>query len=448
MAQVTFRLNRPKASKDGPLKETPVSVLVQLYINDNIKPEIATGEKVIPKFWNKDKQRVKSNYPNAPLINDNLSKIETALMQFWRDSKEDLAVINSGTITPIVRGKSSTVEKKRIFEALDKFLAQYKAEKEAKTLGRYNALKSRLIDFDKIYPVDFENLDFNFYDGFKKFLYSVPNPNYNNQYLIRTTADYYTITEDKTGDKIGLFDDTVFKYFINLKTFLAWSEKRGYKPHESYKTWEIIKRKHQPISLTLNELQKLSSAVLPKHLDIARDYLLIECYTGQRISDIKAFNAKDYADEKWTFRQKKGNRLSAKTVTVHFKGYCRPALLILQKYNFKLPIISEQKLNKNIKTACEQAGITTPIYTDRWAGSKKIRIAGKKYEFISSHTGRKTFITLALQSGMPEAYVKVLTGITESQTIKHYQAEFEEDQIKDYLQKMEESTKAVMKKAN
>jgi hypothetical protein len=111
--------------------------------------------------------------------------------------------------------------------------------------------------------------------------------------------------------------------------------------------------------------------------------------------------------------------------------------MVLAKYNFELPKISEQKLNKNIKRVCEIAGITKEIFIERWAGNKCIRISGKKYEFISTHTGRKTFITIALQF-MPPKLVKDLTGIEDYKTLKHYEGESEAEIIEGYLNKIEE----------
>jgi integrase len=311
----------------------------------------------------------------------------------------------------------------------------------------YRTLKQKLIDFDSLYPVDFDTLDFNFYDKFKRFLYEQTNPNYTGYSLfLSDNKDHYILSRDRGGLPVGLFDDTVYKYFTNLKAFLSWSEKRGYQIHPSYKTWEIIKRKHPPISLTLEELKLLSTKELPAHLDVARDFLLIECYTGQRISDILRFDQKDYQDYKWTHRPKKGNRLSSKTVTVHFVGYSQPALFILAKYNFKLPKVTEVTLNKNIKEACKLAWITSPIETERWAGNKKIMITGSKYEFLSTHSGRKTFITLGMQFGMPIEYIMELTGISEYQTLSHYRAKFEDKSIEKYLKSVSENI-SLLKKA-
>src|SRR5690606_22682658 len=158
-------------------------------------------------------------------------------------------------------------------------------------------------------------------------------------------------------------------------------------------------------------------APLTGNLAIARDYLVFECRTGQRISDVKRFNLKDFDGQSWTFYPRKGNRLGKKKVTVHFTGYCEKAPEILQRYNFKMPELSEQKINKNIKEACRQAGINTPTEIFRTAQNKRIRIAGPKYEFISTHTGRKTFITIALQFMSPTSVMQ-LAGIDSYSTLK------------------------------
>jgi integrase len=442
---VTFKLNHPK-HKDGNLKTSPVAVIARAYSKETGLIEVTTGEKVIPKYWTGT--GASSKMHGHVEINQHLRDIQDSIIQLWRDNKDDLSKIKA-LLPVVVRGQAlATIQKKRLFEAFDKFLDECRSEKAPNTLKMYLSLKEKLTDFDKHYPIDFETLDFNFYDRFKKYLYGIPNPNYKGWTLYNSAdKDCYYLRNDRNGLPVGLFDDTVFKYFTNLKAFISWSEKRGYQVNNSHKTWQIIKRKHPPISLTSEELDILSKVELPKHLDVARDYLLLECYTGQRISDIIRFDQKDYCDYKWTLTPKKGDRLSSKTVTVHFVGYSEPALYILGKYNFKLPKVSEQKINQSIKEACRIAGINESMYTERWSGNRKIRITGYKYEFISTHSGRKTFITLALSHGMPVEYIMELTGISEYQTLSHYRAKFEDSSIENYLKKVSENI-AIMRKAN
>jgi integrase len=430
MATVKFYLRKPRTKDVIPNQE--VSIYAVFTVDRTQRFEITIKEKIQPKYWNAKGQVVKSFCRGHQEINAYLEDFKYKLKTLHREHRE----MPFDKFRELVLTSENRNQKKTLFLAYEQFLKAYQSEKDSKTVAKYLTLEKHLIAFDTIHAIDFPNLDFSFYDRFKSYLLAIPNPFYRKFSLhpdSGSSGQYYMVPDDK-GLPIGIFDDNVYSYIIQLKTFLAWSEKRGYQVHNSFKTWEIIRRVYPPITLTAAELEQLESKVFnSKALDVARDYLVMEARTGQRISDIKRFTPKDYNDFKWTFTPRKGNRLSNKSVTVHFKGYCASALFILQKYNWQMPVISEQKLNENIKRACKEAGIDQEISIYRWAANKRIRISGKKYEFISSHTGRKTFITLALQAGTPVEYVMQLTGISEYKTIRHYKGEFEDNKVEGYL---------------
>lgn len=466
MATTKFRIKRFKNS-DGSLKSEPVSILVELYISKDKHPELATGEKVIPKNWNFDKQRAKSSMAGHTELNLHLGRIETDLTQLWRDNKSADKETITRLMREVLRGET-TVQKKTVLDALDALILQYSKDKDKKTRQKFTSLRNHLAEYAKTHPLDFESMDFSFYDSFKNFLYDQPNPVYPNLYL-HDQGPYWVMSKVKSPYPVGLMDDTVYKYIINFKIFLTWAGKRGYPVNGSYKEWPIIQREYDPISLTMDELQQIENCQInaktvveklaldfngPKKPQIiaeaimtARDYLALECRTAQRISDLQAFNINDVHEFKWTFTQNKGNRLKAKQVTVPFSGYCAHAYLILQKNNFKMPQISNQKLNDNIKNVCRIAGLTQAMHIERWAGNKKIRITGPKYEFISTHTGRKTFITLALQLGVPESIVMSLSGITSYRTLKKYKGPAEQQVVDQWLGKMEDNMSLMRKNA-
>lgn len=448
MATTRLRLNHSK-EKNGELKKTPCSILIDLSTNRG-RIELSTGEKVIPKHWNKDRQEVRATMAGHTEINLHLAKLKQEILQVWREN-HSLGVDNlRGLVRAAIRGGQSD-QKKTLIEAVQLFIAQYAKEKNSSTLPKYKALLKRLTEFSHQYDFDFKTLDFNFYDAFKNYLHAIPNPNYTNCRLVRNSysgcLNLVPNLDDgsNNGLRVGLFDEVVYKYFTNLKTVCAWAEKRGHEVNQSYKSFEIIKREYAPISLTLGELRKLEETHLTGNIAVARDYLSLECRTGQRISDLSRFSASDIEGNLWTFTQKKGNRLNSKRIVLPLVGYCAPALLILQKYNYQLPKISEQNLNYNIKEACKLAGIDQEMYIERWAGNKKIRIPGRKYEFISTHTGRKTFITITLQFLSPKL-VMDLTGIRSFKTLKHYNGDSEIGTIENALRGIEDNI-SLMRKA-
>ena len=91
---------------------------------------------------------------------------------------------------------------------------------------------------------------------------------------------------------------------------------------------------------------------------------------------------------------------------------------ILEKYNYKLPIISDQKFRKHIKEACKTVGFTDPVVKSSRIGNSVINETFKKYERVSTHTARRSFITNMINAGVPN---KVIMGITGHKSIVTFQ---------------------------
>lgn len=408
MPSVKFYLNNPK--RNGQLRVDEVSVRAVFTLDRHNRFELRPEEKIIPKYWDSRSQSVKTNHRHHIEVNNYLSDFKRDLLNLWREHR---AMVTFEEFKRLAQDHFSQQvnpgQKKTVFVAYEKFLEQHEAGSNKKTYQKHKQVRDLLAEFDKQRPIDLSRMDLNFYDNFKAFLFSQPNTRYKKYQLVRD-GEYYTIQPGE-GIPVPLLDNTVYKLISNLKEFLNWATERGYIVHPSYKKWAIINHTQNPISLSIEELERLEKAILPQHLGIARDYLVFECRTGQRISDIKRFDISQFHDNTWSFNRKKGNRIHAKQVHVHFEGYCAPALKILEKHRYQLPKISEQKLNENIKEACRVAGINSETVEYHYSGAKCIRMAGPKHEWISTHSGRKTFITLALQFMQPKI-VKDLAGIS------------------------------------
>lgn len=127
---------------------------------------------------------------------------------------------------------------------------------------------------------------------------------------------------------------------------------------------------------------------------VAKDLFIFQMFTGLSYSDMMAFNFKEYKliDGKWRHT---GERI--KTGVPFVNQLLPPAVKVLEKYNWKIPQLSNQKYNLALKGLGTAAGIKTKLH---------------------SHLARHTFATFMLRNGVKiENLSKMLghTNITRTQ---------------------------------
>ena len=76
--------------------------------------------------------------------------------------------------------------------------------------------------------------------------------------------------------------------------------------------------------------------------------------------------------------------------------------------------------NKLLKETCRQAGIVAESTFHQKIQGESVRIVRKKYELISSHTGRRTFCTLKFLAGMPSHVIMKFSGHSSEQNFLRY----------------------------
>ena len=96
------------------------------------------------------------------------------------------------------------------------------------------------------------------------------------------------------------------------------------------------------------------------------------------------------------------------------------ALQIIKKYDGNPQFISAQKQNKHIKEICKLAGIDNQVTDYKEIGNKLIEELKPKYELISTHTARRTFITKLKMMGLPDDLIKISTGHRTSTELNKY----------------------------
>jgi len=384
MAKTNFYLKNPSAKEE---------TLIYLFFHyDGKRLKYSTGETINPKYWNEENQRVSKSLSGSLEVNNNLDLADSTVKRFHRE-----ALTNGITATneylkekldAILRpGKSNSGN--QFFDYLKDFIEVQKSFKTHRTIQKYNTLLSHLTDFQhkKHYTLTFEKIDSRFYELFTAFCMN----------------------------ELNLLNNSTAKYIKTLKTFLHWATERGFNKNLSFIKFKAKERDADIIYLTEKELYTLYNYDLSSKpvLDKVRDAFCFCCNTGLRYSDFSRLTKDNVKGDEI-------NLVSEKTTDNLSIPLNNMALSILKKHNYSIPVISNQKTNEHLKELGKLVGIKETVTLTQFKGVEEIQTKKPKYNFIGTHTARRTFVTLSLEKGMRPETVMSITGHKEYNTFKKY----------------------------
>lgn len=229
--------------------------------------------------------------------------------------------------------------------------------------------------------------------------------------LVKVLEDFGRINyfHDLTRSNITMFDDylrskgikdtTVYGYHKNMKAYINEAIRFGIISENPYVGIKINRGKSDKRKyLTYEEMRRMERCrITDPSVNRVRDLFLFQCYTGLAYSDLYKF---DFASDV----ERRGNKFiiadrRVKTNEDYFIVLLSPAMDILKKYDFDLPVISNQKYNDYLKVAASFAKIDKNLTT---------------------HCARHTFAVFALNNGVPMEVVSKMLGHTNIKTTQIY----------------------------
>jgi integrase len=167
------------------------------------------------------------------------------------------------------------------------------------------------------------------------------------------------------------------------------------------------------------------------------DLFLISCETGLRFSDLCELNEKNIHYEQFEVFPKKTRKNNfVNKLIIPFSPRVKR---IIEENNKSIPNYQYSKIsrfNKIIKELCKKASIDEPSIHYRIVQGKECIVERKKYELVSSHTGRRTFCTLKFLAGMPTHIIMKFSGHSSEQNFLKYlklDAELTAKKYKDFF---------------
>ncbi len=145
------------------------------------------------------------------------------------------------------------------------------------------------------------------------------------------------------------------------------------------------------------------------------------CWTGQRYSDINKISHNDISEN--ANGEKVWNLITYKTQTRISVPIVPYAEEILDKYkDFVTPIliISNQNLNNYLKELGRLVKFGWQVKTSRYYEGVIQLEELPFYEVLTTHVGRKSYITNSLILGVPERVVKEVSGHKDENSFRRY----------------------------
>lgn len=209
--------------------------------------------------------------------------------------------------------------------------------------------------------------------------------------MYRALCDFGIIQyfSDVTVKNIKLFDDYIRKDNLSQSSIYGYHKRLKVYVGEAFELDLIKKNPYASISISRGEnktrkylypeeLKKVVEISLKdKSIEKVRDCFVFCCYTGLSYSDLLKFDFKKDVVKKEDkcyiedVRQKTGSRYKLLILS--------PAMEILKKYDYKLPVLSNFQYNQRLKIVSMHAGINKEL---------------------TSHMARHTFATWALSQGI------------------------------------------------
>ncbi len=376
----------------GKAEDKPQTIYLSLRFGRNEKLMYATPLRVEPMYWNEELGRVRNtrHCVNRDKVNRALVAIEGRMNDIISSSAingEPLTKesVKRGLDVHFGKAMQPNVNLHTYFEL---FIEQCKTRTNGRRGGQLISFRTcrkyaRTYELLREYEqqqgafLDFEDINQTFMEGFVAYLQSL------NQ------------ATNTIGTKIKC-----------IKTLMRNAYEQGYTTNTRFQYIKGQAEESDNVALTEEELQLIVDLDLTDNQRLAktRDVFLVGCWTGLRFGDVGRLRKEHIGDDGIiTITQSKTDD----PVCIPLHPLVKE---ILERYDYQLPIISNQKFNEYIKEVCLLAGIEKPFVKSITRGGVKQSTVYPKWQLVSSHTARRSFATNLYLAGFPSISIMSVTG--------------------------------------
>lgn len=359
--------------------------------------DLSTGVTLQPSEWNERRQRVTTLHPDNKALNNHLDTLTDTATQFLAaNPNANIAALRAAISTKTTNMDNNTSDD--LFDALNAFIST-EGKRNTWSDGTTRRFRSLSASLSACFPVLHLST------------------------LSAAILDKYIELRSEQGTN----NTTISKEIHLLRWFLRWCADVGrydgnlhnsYTPHLKGANYEY----KEVIYLTLEELLSLERTPMPSYLANVRDVFCFCCFTGLRFSDAAKLRKSDVHETYIEVVTQKTDKRLRIELNKHSAAILARHSGIAYKHNAALPPCSNQLVNRRLKYIGELCHIDEPIRIVKYSGRQRIETTAPKYELLSTHCARRTFVVTALQLGIPIEVITRWTGHSDLKALKPYVA--------------------------
>jgi integrase len=365
-----------------------------------------------PNYWNKKRLCITDNLPasfgNVEHLNNELDRIIRLVQDIVSYAVKnkieepgsfvkktfkpdfDISTLNKEDAAKIIESKQEKKGDKNLYVQLTDYIKSKEKKVTKATLCVYNCMKEQLKAYEeyKGKNITFETFDFQFYDGFVEFL----------------TFDY--VQRRRKITITGLKLNTIGKTIKQLRIFIKDRVRRKIIAPIDLTDFKIPEEEADAIYLTHIEIAKIYNVNLSEHPYLVeyRDLFVLACLTGLRFSDFSTLRQEDLRNDMLYKKQEKSDHW----VVIPLRKEAK--IIFSEQFKEKISKLTNPEFNRHIKTIGKLAGLYETIKLSYKKGSKNIEVTKSKYDWITTHTARRSFCTNEFLAGTPVKLIMKISG--------------------------------------
>src|SRR5665213_2280890 len=373
---------------------------------------LSTDVPIPPHYWNKKKERIAENLPSKY---GNANELQLNIIAKLRKAEDMIEyAVKKRNICPKqflkenfhlqenwkLEQMSDVKKNLDIYFNIDDYVKSKQSTIKHCTINVINAMKAHLKSFESFRkePITFDSFDMNFYEEFVKFL----------------TYDFVQLRRKEVIK--GLRINSVGKTIKHLKSFLKDRMRKKIIPFMELGDYKVMEEIVDAVYLNWKELSLIYHLDLTanSYLEKYRDLFVLGCLTGFRFSDYSDIKPEEVRDGMLYVNQTK----TLSTVVVPLRNDARK--ILIEKYSMQMPQVSNSNFNHYIKEVVRLAGINEIIKITHKQGNQIIEETRPKYNWIMSHTCRRSFCTNEFLDGTPTNLIMAISGHKTEKAFRRY----------------------------